>query len=196
MADWIGVTFARLSTARPGRKGAVRREDPPAAPVVVVVDDLAHEPAFRIGALEVRPATREVIVGDRREVLEPRVMQVLVVLAYSAGEVVSRDHLFRTCWAGRIVGEDAVNRAVAGVRRVGQRLGGFKVVTVARVGYRIDVADPARPRARLGLALLESLLPLLADVAVLVSDSVHPWRRRAQPITPRPARRASHRSTR
>jgi DNA-binding winged helix-turn-helix (wHTH) protein len=144
MANWIGVS-SPLPTARPGRKAPLRREDPPVTPIIVIaVDDLVHEPPFRIGALEVRPATREVIVGDRREVLEPRVMQVLVVLAHSVGEVVSRDDLIRTCWAGRIVADDAINRAVAAVRRVGKRLGVFKVATVRRRGYRLDVARTPR----------------------------------------------------
>ncbi|WP_297695100.1 hypothetical protein, partial [Phenylobacterium sp.] len=43
-------------------------------------------------------------------VLEPRVMQVLVALARERGEIVSRDDLIASCWAGRIVGEDAINR--------------------------------------------------------------------------------------
>jgi len=36
--------------------------------------DLAHEAAFALGAVEVRPAKREVVSGQRRETLEPRIM--------------------------------------------------------------------------------------------------------------------------
>jgi len=42
---------------------------------------LAHEAALDVGELRVRPATREVEWPGGREVLQPRVMQVLVVLA-------------------------------------------------------------------------------------------------------------------
>jgi len=73
--------------------------------------DLARESPFRLGALEVRPPTREVVAGEHREVLEPRVMQVLTALARRRGEVVSRDELVALCWGGRVVGEDAINRA-------------------------------------------------------------------------------------
>ncbi|HEX5263636.1 MAG TPA: hypothetical protein VFW13_08925, partial [Phenylobacterium sp.] len=52
--------------------------------------DLAREPAFQLSAVHVRPATREVVgFSGLREVLEPRVMQVLVALARRRGEVVS-----------------------------------------------------------------------------------------------------------
>jgi DNA-binding winged helix-turn-helix (wHTH) protein/TolB-like protein len=104
--------------------------------------DLAREAAFTLGAMEVRPATREVQTGDTREVLEPRVMQVLVALARSRGEVVSRDVLIASCWSGRAVGDDAINRCIARIRRLAESHGGFEVETIARVGYRLHEADP------------------------------------------------------
>jgi TolB-like protein len=103
--------------------------------------DLAREAPFRVGALDVRPSTREVMLGDRRAILEPRVMQVLVALARRDREVVPRDELMTACWGDRIVGEDAINRAIAGVRRVAAAYGGFSVETVARVGHRLVVAE-------------------------------------------------------
>jgi TolB-like protein/tetratricopeptide (TPR) repeat protein len=105
-----------------------------ANPVTV---DLAHEDRFSLAGLEVRPATREVIAGGRSQVLEPRIMQVLVVLARHRGMVVSRDDLISTCWGGRAVGEDAINRCIGAIRRLSETLGGFAVDTVARVGYRL-----------------------------------------------------------
>jgi DNA-binding winged helix-turn-helix (wHTH) protein/TolB-like protein len=112
--------------------------------------DLAREADFRIGALEVRPSTREVVAGEAREVLEPRVMQVLTALARRRGEVVSRDELTAACWGGRVVGDDAIQRAVAVVRRLGEAHGAFSVETVARVGYRLSEpgAAPGRPKRR------------------------------------------------
>ena len=43
--------------------------------------DLAREPDFLLGKLKVCPSSREVVRGEEREVVEPRVMQVLVALA-------------------------------------------------------------------------------------------------------------------
>ena len=83
--------------------------------------NLAREADFRLGGALVRPSTREVIAGGRREPVEPRVMQVLVALARRQGEVVSRDELIASCWGGRFVGEDAINRCIGQLRKLGQR---------------------------------------------------------------------------
>src|SRR5690349_11749251 len=114
--------------------------------------DLAQEPDFRLGSLQVRPSLREVVPGAcEREVLEPRVMQVLVALARRPDQVVSRDQLIDACWAGRVVGEDAINRCIGRVRRLAETHGGFAVETIARVGYRLTVtvgaAVPTEPAA-------------------------------------------------
>jgi TolB-like protein/DNA-binding winged helix-turn-helix (wHTH) protein len=107
--------------------------------------DLAREADFTLGKLRVRPSSREVEYAganaNEKEVLEPRVMQVLVGLARRRGEVVSRDQLVQECWAGRVVGEDALQRCIAKVRRVAEERGGFAVETIARVGYRLTETD-------------------------------------------------------
>jgi len=79
--------------------------------------DLAHEAPFALGRVVVRPAKLEAVAGERREVLEPRIMQVLVALARRRGEVVSREDLIQSCWAGRIVGEDSIHRCISRLRR-------------------------------------------------------------------------------
>jgi len=100
---------------------------------------LAREPEFRLGGLLVRPSRREVSAGARRQMLEPRVMQVLVALARMDGQVVSRDELIEACWAGRIVGEDAINRCIGRLRRLAETVDdSFSIDTVARVGYRLE----------------------------------------------------------
>jgi TolB-like protein/DNA-binding winged helix-turn-helix (wHTH) protein len=102
---------------------------------------LAQEADFALGSVRVRPALRQIMAADTEELLEPRVMQVLVLLARQAGNVVSRDQLVEQCWGGRIVGEDAIQRAVAKVRRLGVATGGFSIETIARVGYRLIRLD-------------------------------------------------------
>jgi len=107
--------------------------------------DLAREAPFTLGALEIRPATREAGVGAAAEILEPRVMQVLVALARRRGEVVSRDELILSCWAGRAVGDDAINRCIARIRRLSETHGGFSLETIPRVGYRLNAASAPAP---------------------------------------------------
>ena len=99
--------------------------------------DLAHTRPFRVGDAEVRPAAREVVQGDQREVLEPLVMQVLIALANARGEILSRDDLIDACWGGRAVTDDAINRVISRLRTLARSFGGFKVETITKVGYRL-----------------------------------------------------------
>ena len=99
--------------------------------------DLAHVRPFSIGKVEVRPATREVLSADGREVLEPLVMQVLVALASARGEILSRDDLIDACWGGRAVSDDAINRVISRLRALGRALDAFDVETITKVGYRL-----------------------------------------------------------
>jgi DNA-binding winged helix-turn-helix (wHTH) protein/Tfp pilus assembly protein PilF len=102
--------------------------------------DLAHVDAFRLGALTVEPSVRTVSrESGPSEVLEPRVMQVLVALAEAKGRIVSRADLTERCWDGRVVGEDAINRVLSRLRRVADGIGRgcFRIETITKVGYRL-----------------------------------------------------------
>jgi DNA-binding winged helix-turn-helix (wHTH) protein len=104
---------------------------------------LAQEADFQLAQLLVRPSLREVVGGGRCDILEPRIMQVLVTLAALRGRVVARDELIESCWDGRVVGEDAINRTISRLRRLADRCdGAFKIDTVARVGYRLTEGIP------------------------------------------------------
>jgi DNA-binding winged helix-turn-helix (wHTH) protein/tetratricopeptide (TPR) repeat protein len=106
--------------------------------------DLAHEADFRLGNLSIRPSKREVEHDDgAREVLEPRVMKVLVALGRSPGTILGRSDLTDQCWDGRIVGEDAINRVIALLRRVAEGIGrgNFYIETVRQVGYRLELTE-------------------------------------------------------
>lgn len=163
------------------------------APVV-----LARAPAFRLGEVEVRPATREVIGPGGRQVAEPKVMQMLVALHDAKGEILSREDLSDTCWEGRIVGQDAINRVVSRLRHLGETVGGgaFGVETIVKVGYRLttgpsaatpaplDAPAPARPDRRL-------LIGAGAGAAVAASAGAWLWLQRA--AQPSEAARQLHR---
>ena len=106
--------------------------------------DLAHEPDFALGPVRVRPSLREITCDGSREIIDRRVMQVLVALARTAGSVVSRDDLIESCWEGVVVGEDAINNCISRLRRVAEVNGNaFAIETVSRVGYRLIAAEKA-----------------------------------------------------
>ena len=100
---------------------------------------------FRLGPVTVEPA-RCVLERDGEEVrLEPKVVDLLVLLSNRYGAVVSRDALFDALWPGTIVGDDALSRTVFKLRRA---LGDDPktprfVETVPKRGYRLLVAPTA-----------------------------------------------------
>lgn len=102
--------------------------------------NLASREDLTLGGVIVSPSTRTLRGPTGAEVVEPRVMQVLVVLAEAAGQVVTRETLFNRCWGGVYVGDDSLNRAIAALRRTMEAVGGrFEVETIPRTGYRLVV---------------------------------------------------------
>ncbi|MGZ9113690.1 MAG: winged helix-turn-helix domain-containing protein [Brevundimonas sp.] len=103
--------------------------------------DLFNEPAFRLGAFHARPAVREIEIDRYIERLEPRVFQVLVMLARSPNRTISRDALIAQCWHGRFVSDDALNRTIGKLRQVFARDRTRSVIieTVPRLGYQLRV---------------------------------------------------------
>jgi len=131
---------------------------------------------FVLGDLEIHPSVSEAIRGGHSQHVEPRVMQVLVMLAGAGGAVVSRDELIRRCWDGRVVGEAAINRCMSRLRALADRGDGtrsFQVETIARVGYRLQAATgvaqaDAAPNPRADAPRRKRLVPFaLAGLAIV-----------------------------
>ena len=140
---------------------------------------LAHHAPFRIGAVEVRPATKTLVRDGLETVVEPRVMQVLVALAEAKGTVVSRDDLVERCWDGRIVGDDAVNRIMSRLRHLAKEVGrgSFTVETVTKVGYRLRRLDGTEdePASALAVPRRHLLRIGVAAGAVAVAGGAGVW---------------------
>lgn len=109
---------------------------------------LADIAPLTIGPLHIGPSTLELRNGPERTMIEPRMMQVLVVLAQAQGTTVSRDELVARCWGGVIVGDNALQRVISRLRDLAQTIGQnvFTIETVKRVGYRL-VEFPSLPAA-------------------------------------------------
>ena len=91
-----------------------------------------------------------------REQLDPKVMQVLLVLAQHAGNVVTRQELLEKIWPDVVVGDDVVSRCVYQLRRHLRQAGGEErhaalVETLPKRGYRLNcelaTAPPSPPEA-------------------------------------------------
>ncbi len=152
--------------------------------------DLARVAPFRLGALHVTPATRQVARGHATETLEPRVMQVLVALHQADGAVVSRDELIARCWHGRIVGDNAIQRTISRLRDLagGMGAGSFRLETVAKVGYRLVALEQPSAAGRAPLPALRRPSSALAAAAAAVLASLlafFAWRSMTEPAVTR-----------
>ena len=101
--------------------------------------DLAQQADFDLGSLRVRPATCEVEVTGETQVVQRRVMQVLVALADARGSVVSQNDLIARCWRGLSVSDDAIIRCVSKLRKLAASYPDdpFSIETIPGVGYRL-----------------------------------------------------------
>ncbi len=115
---------------------------------LLTTEELAGRPDFALGSAIVSPSTRTIQVASGAVDVEPRVMQVLVVLADASGAVVTRDTLFRRCWGSPSVTNDSLNRAIGALRRVAASTdGAFDVETIPRTGYRLAVSPASTSAA-------------------------------------------------
>jgi len=99
----------------------------------------APPPDFRIEAYLVRPSLNRVVAPSGTFSLEPKVMRVLLCLAARAGEVVTKEELFRDVWQGAYVTEDVLTRAIGELRRLFRDEPGRPRVieTIRKSGYRL-----------------------------------------------------------
>lgn len=94
---------------------------------------------FRLGSWTVDPAANRIEGDGRVGHLEPKVMDLLVVLAAHRGEVLSRERLFAEVWPDLHVSDEALTTAIYQLRRaLGDRAHDpFFVETVPKRGYRL-----------------------------------------------------------
>ena len=115
--------------------------------------ELAHEPDFVLGRLTISPSRRELVRDDgTREVIEHRMMRVLIALSKARGNILTRDELIMCCWDGVVVGEDAINRVMSRLRKVANGIGAgsIEIETITKVGYRLT-SRGGEPEEKYGL---------------------------------------------
>lgn len=109
--------------------------------------DSASPGLFQVGDWIVDPDSGRLQRGQTQKKIEPKVMQLLVVLAQIPGKVVSRETLEAKVWSGSVVGYDAIAGSVIKLRKA---LGDSSrnpqyIETVPKKGYRLiaPVKQPA-----------------------------------------------------
>jgi DNA-binding winged helix-turn-helix (wHTH) protein/tetratricopeptide (TPR) repeat protein len=98
---------------------------------------------LRVAELTIDPVCRRIGGPGGEALIEPLVMQLLLQLVGSQGQVLPRRELFSHLWGNAQVGDDSLNRLVQSLRKALERTsaGAVQIETVPRVGYRL-VAEP------------------------------------------------------
>lgn len=93
---------------------------------------------WRFGEVEFDEARRELRMAGLPVEMEHKPLEVLSLLLRHAGEVVTKDELFETVWAGRVTVDHVLSTAVGKLRKVLDAEGARRIATVPRIGYRFD----------------------------------------------------------
>ncbi len=127
---------------------------------------------FSIGEWHVQPQINLIHKGQFTFHLEPKVMQVLVLLASDPGELVSKERLLQTVWSGVFVGDDVLTRAISEIRRVfSDSARAPRIIqTIPKTGYRliapvqfeaatVETVQEPIPREQVGAPEIEVIAP-------------------------------------
>ncbi len=97
---------------------------------------------FSLNGQRILPSTGEVFLAGSVQKLEPKVMDVLLVLAHCAGEAISAEQIFALVWPRSVYSPVAVRRSVNQLRNVFQDHHKLLIKTHPKRGYSLhaDIA--------------------------------------------------------
>jgi non-specific serine/threonine protein kinase len=105
---------------------------------------------YRFGPFELKPEQLQLRRGDLLLKVEPKPLEVLAELVRNAGELVTKNELMDSVWAGRVVTESVIARCIAKLRTVLEDESQTLILTVHSYGYRFtgevhrSAEEPAR----------------------------------------------------
>lgn len=101
--------------------------------------ELASSPSFFIADKLIEPASNSIISEGIATRIEPKAMQVLVLLSSKSSQVVTREELEDTVWSNVIVGPDALTNTIIKLRRaLGDEAKNARFIeTIPKTGYRL-----------------------------------------------------------
>jgi DNA-binding winged helix-turn-helix (wHTH) protein/TolB-like protein/tetratricopeptide (TPR) repeat protein len=104
----------------------------------------------RLGSIEFDPARNVIGNGSASWSVEPKIMDLLVLLAANPGEVMSRDALIENVWKVEYGSDESLTRAISVLRKTFREAGETAEIieTIPKRGYRLVVPPtPAAPDA-------------------------------------------------
>ncbi|HPE49386.1 MAG TPA: winged helix-turn-helix domain-containing protein [Hyphomonas sp.] len=138
-----------------------------------------------IGTCRVDPAGLRVYGPNGDAAVEPKVMEVLQVLAAHPGKVVPRSDLLEQVWATEYGGDESLTRAISLLRKAFEDVHGDRnfIRTIPRRGYSLvaipEAADPVDAGRQAGFRASHRRGPVIAAIAAaglaVLAFASHPW---------------------
>ncbi|NVK57856.1 MAG: winged helix-turn-helix domain-containing protein [Alteromonadaceae bacterium] len=102
---------------------------------------------FFLGDWQVSPASNSLRLGKTVSVIEPKAMDVLLLLCQQAGEVLSADTIVQQCWGAIEVGDNPIHKAITQLRKAlgDKATSPIYIETIRKRGYRV-IADVVFPQ--------------------------------------------------
>ena len=105
--------------------------------------------SFDFADWRVDPQRGVISRGGEEVRLEPRLMELLLVFAASAGRVITKDEIVSRVWSGRAIGDDTLSAAISRLRAaLGETKSKRYVETLPKRGYRSVVESSESPEPR------------------------------------------------
>lgn len=94
--------------------------------------------AFHFADWQVDPATNTILRGAETRRMEPRAMDVLVLLCSHAGEVVGTEQLLEQCWGSTVYGDNPIHKTITQLRTLlgDNTKSPLYIETIRKRGYR------------------------------------------------------------
>lgn len=144
---------------------------------------------FNLSDCTIYPDLNEIHTPENRERIEPKIMEVLLVLAEHSGEVVSKEQLLDTVWPDLYVTDDVVSRAVSELRKVfhDDPKSPRYIETIPKKGYRLipqvvtrnptlqstSVSIKQRIQSPIGIGAIASLIFLLIAGGIIFYNAAN-----------------------
>ncbi len=137
-------------------------------------DENSARHALKVGNWRVHPRRNEISRDGEALRLEPKVIEVLVYLAQSAGQVVGREELLSAVWPGVVVGDDALTQAIIKLRKA---LGDDAhlptyIETISKRGYRLIAPVESATEFKAPAALVPTSLLRRRLIAIAIAGGV------------------------
>jgi DNA-binding winged helix-turn-helix (wHTH) protein/TolB-like protein/Flp pilus assembly protein TadD len=147
-------------------------------------------PQLEIGDWRADSTTNELSRAGETRRMEPKAMEVLMLLAAGNGKVVSREELFAAVWPGLVVSDEALTQCIIKLRKAlgdSPRSPAY-IETISKRGYRLiapvrasEPASPARrtdtgaPPGRMSRRLRPTGLAIGASVLLAIVMAMTAW---------------------